>query len=90
VTIPALVASGVVFSADGRELRVLLISLFFLIARITASWLHWGGFSLQPFRVGQPVLILFLAYSSKAAPRRWMIGCNTLVAAAVPVLVFWD
>jgi cell division protein FtsW len=79
---------GLVFSLMGLT-TLLLISVFFLDrSHHTHRWIHWGGFSLQPSELAKPVLILFLAYFLEGRTRAMDDWRNTLVPAAVPVLVF--
>ena len=83
---------ALVFSLIGPT-TLLLISVFFLDrSHHTHRWIHAGGFSFQPAELAKPVLILFLAYflesrikSSASTIDDWR---NTLLPAAVPVLVF--
>jgi cell division protein FtsW len=68
---------------------LLLISVFFLDrSHNTHRWIRWGGFSLQPSELAKPVLILFLAYFLEGRTRSMDDWRNTLLPAAVPVLVF--
>jgi cell division protein FtsW len=79
---------ALVFSLMGLT-TLLLISVFFLDRlHNTHRWIHWGGFSLQPSELAKPVLILFLAYFLEARTRTMDDWRNTLVPAAVPVLMF--
>src|SRR6201997_3118290 len=83
---------GVVFSSLAVT-TLLLISVFLLDrSHNTHRWIHWGGFSFQPAELAKPVLILFLAYflegRTKAMPSSMDDWRNTLLPAAVPVLVF--
>src|SRR4030088_44137 len=79
---------AVVFSLMGVT-TLLLISVFFLDrSHNTHRWIHWGGFSLQPSELAKPVLILFLAYFLEGRTKTMDDWRNTLVPAAVPVLVF--
>src|ERR1700680_47817 len=47
-----------------------------------------GGFSCQPSELAKPVLILFLAYFLESRTKTIADVRNTLLPAAVPVLVF--
>src|SRR5437879_1645186 len=77
-----------VFSLMGVT-TLLLISVFFLDrSHNTHRWLHWGGFSLQPSELAKPVLILFLASFLGGRVKTMDDWRNTLLPAAVPVLVF--
>src|SRR4030081_3607041 len=79
---------AVVFSLMGLT-TLLLISVFFLDrSQNTHRWIHWGGFSLQPSELAKPVLILFLAYFLEGRTKTMDDWRNTLVPAAVPVVVF--
>ena len=83
---------ALVFSLMGLT-TLLLISVFFLDrSHNTHRWIHWGGFSFQPSELAKPVLILFLAYflegRTSAMPSSMNDWRNTLIPAAVPVLVF--
>jgi len=79
---------ALVFSLMGLT-TLLLISVFFLDrSHNTHRWIHWGGFSLQPSELAKPVLILFLAYFLEGRTKTMDDWRNTLVPAAVPVLVF--
>src|ERR1700716_1379384 len=79
---------AVVFSLMGLT-TLLLISVFFLDrSHNTHRWIHWGGFSLQPSELAKPVLILFLAYFLEGRTKSMDDWRNTLLPAAVPVLVF--
>src|SRR2546430_3937526 len=78
---------ALVFSLMGVT-TLLLISVFFLDrSHNTHRWIHWGGFSLQPSELAKPVLILFLAYFLEDRARSMDDWRNTLLPAAVPVLV---
>jgi len=79
---------AVVFSLMGLT-TLLLISVFFLDrSHHTHRWIRGGGFSLQPSELAKPVLILFLAYFLEGRTRSMNDWRNTLLPAAVPVLVF--
>src|ERR1700730_8428421 len=79
---------ALVFSLMGFT-TLLLISVFFLDrSHNTHRWIHWGGFSLQPSELAKPVLILFLAYFLEGRTKTMDDWRNTLVPAAVPVIVF--
>ncbi len=79
---------ALVFSLMGLT-TLLLISVFFLDrSHNTHRWIHWGGFSFQPSELAKPVLILFLAYFLEGRTRTMDDWRNTLVPAAVPVLMF--
>ena len=48
---------------------LMLISVFFLDrAHNTHRWIHFSGFSFQPSEVAKVAVILFLAFSWRAAP----------------------
>ena len=79
---------ALVFSLMGFT-TLLLISVFFLDrSHNTHRWIHAGGFSLQPSELAKPVLILFLAYFLERRARSIDDVRNTLLPAAVPVVVF--
>src|SRR4030081_2220679 len=79
---------ALVFSLMGLT-KLLFISVFFLDrSHNTHRWIHWGGFSLQPSELAKPVLILFLAYFLEGRTKAMDDWRNTLVPAAVPVVVF--
>jgi cell division protein FtsW len=79
---------ALVFSLMGLT-TLLLISVFLLDrSHNTHRWIHWGGFSLQPSELAKPVMILFLAYFLEGRTRTMDDWRNTLVPAAMPVLVF--
>ena len=79
---------AIVFSLMGVT-TLLLISVFFLDrSHNTHRWIHAGGFSFQPSELAKPVLILFLAYFLEARDQTIDDLRNTLLPAAVPVLVF--
>ena len=79
---------ALVFSVMGLT-TLLLISVFFLDrSHNTHRWIHWGGFSFQPSELAKPVLILFLAYFLETRTKQMDDWRNTLLPAAVPVLVF--
>ena len=79
---------AVVFSLMGLT-TLLLISVFFLDrSHNTHRWIRWNGFSLQPSELAKPVLILFLAYFLEGRTKSMDDWRNTLLPAAVPVLVF--
>ena len=79
---------AIVFSLMGLT-TLLLISVFFLDrSHNTHRWIHAGGFSFQPSELAKPVLILFLAYFLEARTKTMDDVRNTLLPAAVPVLVF--
>lgn len=80
---PALVFSLLGFTT------LLLISVFFLDrSHNTHRWIHAGGFSFQPSELAKPVLILFLAYFLESRANTIDDVRNTLLPAAVPVVVF--
>jgi cell division protein FtsW len=79
---------ALVFSLMGFT-TLLLISVFFLDrSHNTHRWIHAGGFSFQPSELAKPVLILFLAYFLASRTKTMDDVRNTLLPAAVPVLVF--
>ncbi len=79
---------ALVFSLMGLT-TLLLISVFFLDrSHNTHRWIHAGGFSFQPSELAKPVLILFLAYFLESRVKAMDDLRNTLLPAAVPVLVF--
>src|SRR6202035_630068 len=79
---------ALVFSLMGFT-TLLLISVFFLDrSHNTHRWIHAGGFSFQPSELAKPVLILFLAYFLASETKTIDEVRNTLLPAAVPVLVF--
>jgi len=79
---------ALVFSLIGLT-TLLLISVFFLDrSHHTHRWIHAGGFSFQPSELAKPVLILFLAYFLESRTKTIDDVRNTLVPAAVPVVVF--
>jgi cell division protein FtsW len=79
---------ALVFSLMGFT-TLLLISVFFLDrSHNTHRWIHAGGFSFQPSELAKPVLILFLAYFLESRTKTIADVRNTLLPAAVPVLVF--
>ena len=79
---------ALVFSLMGFT-TLLLISVFFLDrSHNTHRWIHAGGFSFQPSELAKPVLILFLAYFLESRTKTIDDVRNTLLPAAVPVLVF--
>jgi cell division protein FtsW len=78
---------ALVFSLMGLT-TLLLISVFFLDrSHHTHRWIHAGGFSFQPSELAKPVLILFLAYFLEGRVKSMDDWRNTLVPAAVPVVV---
>src|SRR5437879_4373987 len=79
---------ALVFSLMGFT-TLLLISVFFLDrSHNTHRWIHAGGFSFQPSELAKPVLILFLAYFLESRAKTIDDVRNTLLPAAIPVLVF--
>jgi cell division protein FtsW len=79
---------ALVFSLMGFT-TLLLISVFFLDrSHNTHRWIHAGGFSFQPSELAKPALILFLAYFLESRTKTIDDVRNTLLPAAVPVLVF--
>jgi cell division protein FtsW len=79
---------ALVFSLMGLT-TLLLISVFFLDrSHNTHRWIHAGGFSFQPSELAKPVLILFLAYFLESRVKTMDDVRNTLLPAAIPVLVF--
>jgi cell division protein FtsW len=79
---------ALVFSLMGFT-TLLLISVFFLDrSHNTHRWIHAGGFSFQPSELAKPVLILFLAYFLESRAKTIDDVRNTLLPAAVPVVVF--
>ena len=78
---------ALVFSLMGFT-TLLLISVFFLDrSHNTHRWIHAGGFSFQPSELAKPVLILFLAHFLESRTKTIDDVRNTLLPAAVPVLV---
>jgi cell division protein FtsW len=78
---------ALVFSLMGLT-TLLLISVFFLDrSHNTHRWIHAGGFSLQPSELAKPVLILFLAFFLESRVKTMDDVRNTLLPAAIPVLV---
>src|SRR6266446_1425529 len=78
---------ALVFSLMGLT-TLLLISVFFLDrSHNTHRWFRVGAFSFQPSELAKPVLILFLAYFLEARTKVMDDWRNTLVPAAVPVVV---
>jgi len=78
---------ALVFSLMGLT-TLLLISVFFLDrSHHTHRWIHAGGFSFQPSELAKPVLILFLAYFLEGRVKSMDDWRNTLMPAAVPVVV---
>jgi cell division protein FtsW len=79
---------ALVFSLMGFT-TLLLISVFFLDrSHNTHRWIHAGGFSFQPSELAKPVLILFLAYFLERRANTIDDVRNTLLPAAVPLVVF--
>ncbi|HEY6765131.1 MAG TPA: putative lipid II flippase FtsW [Candidatus Sulfotelmatobacter sp.] len=79
---------ALVFSLMGLT-TLLLISVFFLDrSHNTHRWIHAGGFSIQPSELAKPVLILFLAFFLEGRAKAMDDVRNTLLPAAVPILVF--
>jgi cell division protein FtsW len=79
---------ALVFSLMGLT-TLLLISVFFLDrAHHTHRWIHAAGFSFQPSELAKPVLILFLAYFLAGRTNTIDDWRNTLLPAAVPLVVF--
>jgi cell division protein FtsW len=79
---------ALVFSLMGFT-TLLLISVFSLDrSHNTHRWIHAGGLSFQPSELAKPVLILFLAYFLESRTKTIDDVRNTLLPAAVPVLVF--
>src|SRR5437879_2691121 len=78
---------ALVFSLLGLT-TLLLISVFFLDrSHNTHRWFRVGAFSFQPSELAKPVLILFLAYFLEARTKLMYDWRNTLVPAAVPVVM---
>src|SRR5258708_8204531 len=78
---------ALVFSLMGLT-TLLLISVFFLDrSHNTHRWFRVGAFSFQPSELAKPVLILFLAYFLEARTKLMDDWRNTLIPAAVPVVV---
>src|SRR5258708_20284839 len=78
---------ALVFLLVGLATRV-LISVFFLDrSHNTHRWFRVGAFSFQPSELAKPVLILFLAYFLEARTKLMDDWRNTLIPAAVPVVV---
>ena len=79
---------ALVFSFMGLT-TLLLISVFFLDrSHNTHRWIHAGGFSFQPSELAKPALILFLAYFLESRLKTMDDVRNTLIPAAMPVLMF--
>ncbi len=79
---------GLVFSFLGTT-TLLLISVFFLDrSHNTHRWIHAGGFSFQPSELAKPALILFLAYFLEGRAKTMEDWRNTLLPAAIPLIVF--
>jgi cell division protein FtsW len=78
---------ALVFSFLGIT-TLLLISVFFLDrSHNTHRWIHAGGFSFEPSELAKPVLILFLAYFLESRSKTMDDWRNTLLPAAVPVVM---
>src|SRR5205807_3964780 len=78
---------ALVFSLMGLT-TLLLISVFFLDrSHNTHRWFRVSAFSFQPSELAKPVLILFLAYFLEARTKLMDDWRNTLVPAALPVVV---
>ncbi len=79
---------AVVFSLLGVT-TLMLIAVFLLDrAHHTHRWIHWGGFSFQPSEMAKPALILFLAFFLENRTRAMDDWRNTLLPAALPMLIF--
>ena len=88
--VAGLVAMVVAMRVDYRRYKspAVVFSLMGLTTLLTHRWIKLGGFSLQPSELAKPVLILFLAYFLEGRTRSMDDWRNTLLPAAVPVLVF--
>jgi cell division protein FtsW len=79
---------AVVFSLLGVT-TLLLVAVFFLDRTAnTHRWIRLGAFSFQPSELAKPALILFLAWFLEARLRSMDDWRNTLLPAAVPILLF--
>jgi len=78
---------ALVFSLMGLTTLLLILVFFLDRSHNTHRWIHWGGFSLQPSELAKPVLILFLAYFLEGRVKTMDDWRNTLLPAAVPVVV---
>src|SRR5215467_14339125 len=79
---------ALVFSFMGVTTLMLISGFFLDRSHNTHRWIHAGGFSFQPSELAKPVLILFLAYFLERRSKTMDDVRNTLLPAAVPVLVF--
>jgi cell division protein FtsW len=78
---------AVVFSMLGLTL-ILLVAVFFLDrSHNTHRWIRLGLLSFQPSELAKPALILFLAYFLENRARSMDDWRQTLVPAALPVLI---
>ena len=79
---------AVVFSLLGIT-TLLLVAVFFLDRTAnTHRWIRLGAFSFQPSELAKPALILFLAWFLETRLRSMDDWRNTLLPAAVPILLF--
>lgn len=100
--VAGLIAMGVTMRVDYRRYKqpaivfsllglttLLLLSVFLLDrSHNTHRWIHAGGFSFQPSELAKPALILFLAYFLEARVKTMDDVRNTLLPAAVPIVIF--
>ena len=78
---------AVVFSLLGVTL-ILLVAVFFLDrSHNTHRWIRLGALSFQPSELAKPALILFLAYFLEGRIKAMDDWRQTLLPAALPVLV---
>jgi cell division protein FtsW len=78
---------AIVFSLLGVTL-ILLVAVFFLDrSHNTHRWIRLGWLSFQPSELAKPALILFLAYFLENRAKSMDDWRQTLVPAAVPIVV---
>lgn len=78
---------AIVFSLLGITL-ILLVAVFFLDrSHNTHRWIRLGPLSFQPSELAKPALILFLAYFLESRTKAMDDWRNTLLPAAIPIVV---
>jgi cell division protein FtsW len=78
---------AIVFSLLGVTL-ILLVAVFFLDqSHNTHRWIRLGPLSFQPSELAKPALILFLAYFLESRTKAMEDWRQTLLPAAIPVVV---
>jgi cell division protein FtsW len=79
---------AIVFSLLGLTTALLVAAFFMAKTNNTHRWIMAGPFSFQPAELAKPAIILFLAYFLETRMKAIGDWKNTLLPAAIPVLIF--